>query len=134
MQAGQPATGSEAAFQRLARAFLDIDGATTGQQALQQKIGDWVAQVGEARITRLSVMSRTLSGLIWALVLTVSVAAIAFQWFFAGGSVAMHYAMGAVIALIVGAVLLVAIKLAFPFVGDPALLTPRPFLAMMEVS
>jgi len=90
--------------------------------------------VGEARITRLSVMSRTLSGLIWALVLTVSVATIAFQWFFAGGSVTMHYAMGAVIALIVGAVLLVAIKLAFPFVGDPALLTPRPFLAMMEVS
>lgn len=134
MQAGQPGTGSEAAFQRLARAFLDVDGGTAGQQALQQKIGDWIEQVGEARITRLSVMSRTLSGLIWALVLTVSVATIAFQWFFAGGSVAMHYAMGAVIALIVGAVLLVAIKLAFPFVGDPALLTPRPFLAMMEVS
>jgi len=134
MQAGQPGTGSEAAFQRLARAFLDVDGGTAGQQALQQKIGDWIEQVGEARITRLSVMSRTLSGLIWALVLTVSVATIAFQWFFAGGSAAMHYAMGAVIALIVGAVLLVAIKLAFPFVGDPALLTPRPFLALMEVS
>jgi hypothetical protein len=134
MQAAQPTTESEAAFQRLARAFFDVDGETSGQQSLQQKLGDWVEQVGEARIARLSVMSRTLSGLIWALVLTVSVAAIAFPWFFGGGSLTMHYAMGAVIALIVGAVLLVAIKLAFPFVGDPALLTPRPFLSLMEVS
>ncbi|NKC32289.1 bestrophin-like domain [Falsiroseomonas selenitidurans] len=134
MQAGQPTTGSEVAFQRLARVFLDLDGSTGGQLSLQQKINDWVSEVGEARIARLSVMSRTLSGLIWALVLTVSVATIAFQWFFGGGHATMHYAMGLVIALIVGAVLLVALKLAFPFVGDPALLTPRPFLALMEVT
>lgn len=133
MQAGQGSAGSEAAFHRLARAFFDAEGATPGQQSLKQTTGDWMGQVGEARVARLSVMSRTLAGLIWALVLTVSVAVIAFQWFFGGGQVALHYAMGAVVALIVGAVLLVAVKLAFPFVGDPALLTPRPFLALMEV-
>jgi hypothetical protein len=86
------------------------------------------------RIARLSVMSRSLSTLIWLLVLTCSVSVISFQWFFAGGSMAMNFAMGSVIALIVGAVLLVAIKLAHPFVGDPPLLTPRPFLALMEVT
>lgn len=134
MQAGHVSSGSEAAFQRLARAFFDAEGATPGQQSLKQTTGDWMGQVGEARVARLSVMSRTLAGLIWALVLTVSVATIAFQWFFGGGHVALHYAMGAVVALIVGAVLLVSVKLAFPFVGDPALLTPRPFLALMEVT
>ncbi|MBU8536961.1 hypothetical protein ACFOD3_03875 [Falsiroseomonas tokyonensis] len=134
MQAGQPSTGSEAAFQRLARVFLDANGETSGQQSLKQTTADWLAQVSQARIGRLSVMSRTLSGLIWALVLTVSVATIAFQWFFGGGHAAIHYTMGAVIALIVGAVLLVALKLAFPFVGDPALLTPRPFLSLMQVT
>lgn len=134
MQAGQPGTGSEAAFQRLSRVFLDVEGRTDGQQALKQNIGDWLAAVAQARIERLSVMSRSLSGLIWALVLTVSVATIAFQWFFGGGHVALHYTMGAVIALIIGAVLLVSLKLAFPFVGDQALLTPRPYLALMEVN
>lgn len=134
MQAGTPNPASDAAFQRLTRAFLDLDGTSSGQQALQQKIGDWIGSVAEARIGRLSVTSRSLAGLIWMLVITVSVAVIAFQWFFNGGSATMHYAMGSVIALIVGSVLLVALKLAFPYVGDPALLTPRPFLALMEVS
>ncbi|WP_431285186.1 DUF4239 domain-containing protein [Humitalea sp. 24SJ18S-53] len=135
MQAGAPvALGSERAFQRLARAFLDADPATASQQAVAQNAVQWVANVSDARIARLSVMSRTLSGLIWFLVLTVSVAVIAFQWFFGGGSQGMHYAMGAVIAIIVGAVLLVALKLAFPFVGDPALLSPRAYYELMQVS
>jgi hypothetical protein len=133
MQAGHASSGSDAAFQRMTRVYLDVEGQRTAQQALQQNTADWLAQVAEARIERLSVQSRTLSGLIWMLVLTVSVAVIAFQWFFGGASAAMHYAMAAVIAVIVGSVLLVSIKLAFPYVGDPALLTPAPFLAMMDL-
>jgi hypothetical protein len=133
MQAGTPSTGSDAAFQRLTRAFLDPEGERSAQQVLQQKLADWLGQVAEARIARLSVGSRTLSGLIWMLVLTVSVSAIAFQWFFGGASAAMHYAMAAVIAVIVGSVLLVAIKLAFPYVGEPPMLTPAPFLSMMDL-
>ncbi len=133
MQAGIGSNASDAAFSRLTRVFLDADGEKPSQQVLQQKTGDWLGQVAEARIARLSVGSRTLSGLIWMLVLTTSVAVIAFQWFFGGGTAAMHYAMGAVIAVIVGSVLLVSLKLAYPFVGDPPLLTPRPFLALMEI-
>ncbi|WP_198372739.1 bestrophin-like domain [Roseomonas rosulenta] len=133
MQAGVASAGSDAPFQRLTRAFLDVESERGAQQALQQTAGSWLAQVAEARIERLSVQSRTLSGLIWMLVLTVSVAVIAFQWFFGGASAAMHYAMAAVIAVIVGSVLLVSVKLAFPYVGDPALLTPAPFLAMMDL-
>lgn len=133
MQAGAVTTGSDAAFQRMTRAFLDAEGTRSAQQVLQQKTGDWLSQVAEARIARLSVGSRTLSGLIWMLVLTVSVAVIAFQWFFGGASAAMHFAMGSVIAVIVGSVLLVSLKLAFPYVGEPPLLTPAPFLSMMEL-
>ncbi|WP_170979353.1 DUF4239 domain-containing protein [Roseomonas sp. HF4] len=133
MQAGVTSSGSDAAFQRMTRAFLDAPSERSAQQVLQQKTGDWLGQVAEARIARLSVASRTLSGLIWLLVLTVSVAAIAFQWFFGGASAAMHYAMAAVIAIIVGAVLLVSVKLAFPYVGQPPLLSPAPFLAMMDL-
>jgi len=133
MQAGVPSGGSDAAFQRMTRVFLDVEGERNAQQTLQQQTSNWLAQVAEARIARLSVQSRTLSGLIWMLVLTVSVAVIAFQWFFGGASAAMHVAMAAVIAVIVGSVLIVSIKLAFPYVGDPPLLTPAPFLAMMDL-
>jgi hypothetical protein len=133
MQDGIASQESDHAFQRLTRAFLDASGETSGQQALQQNLGAWLADIASARIARLSVPSRSLAGLIWMLVLTVSVAVIAFQWFFGGGNAAMHYAMGAVIAVIVGSVLMVSLKLAFPYVGDPPLLTPRPFLALMEV-
>lgn len=134
MQAGMASTGSDAAFQQLAQTFMRVEPISNAQQAVAQNAAQWVANIADARIARLSVMSRTLSGLIWFLVLTVSVAVIAFQWFFGGASQGMHYAMGAVIAIIVGGVLLVAVKLAFPFVGDPPLLSPRPYFELMQVS
>jgi hypothetical protein len=133
MQAGVHSHGSDAAFQRLTRAFLDANPEKPSQESLQQTTGNWLNTIAEARIARLSVTSRTLSGLIWMLVLTVSVAVIAFQWFFGGASAAMHYAMAAVIALIVGSVLMVSVKLAFPYVGDVPLISPAPFHAMMDL-
>jgi hypothetical protein len=45
----------------------------------------------------------------------------------------VHYTMGGMIALIVGTVLAVSAKLAFPFTGDPPFLTPSPFLQLMSV-
>lgn len=133
MQAGTATLGSDPSFQRLTRAFLDVSGITPAQQALQQNVAGWIAGIAEARIARLSVTSRSLAGLIWMLVLTVSVAVIAFQWFFGGGNAAMHVAMGAVISVIVGLVLLVSLKLGYPYVGDAPLLTPRPYLALMDL-
>lgn len=134
MRLGRPSTVSEPAFQRLVRAFLDTEPRTGAQEALMgSNLSEWVAQVAEARINRLSVMSRTLGGLIWFLVLTLSVAVIVFQWFFGGGSSAIQYAMGAVIVVIVGSVLLVALKLAYPFVGDAPLLSARPYFELLQV-
>jgi hypothetical protein len=134
MQAGLPSSASDAEYTRIARAFFEAPIHADNQQAVAENAAGWIHFLAEARIARLSVMSRTLSSVIWFLVLTVSVAAIAFQWFFGSANQAMHYAMGAVIAIIVGGVLLVALKLAFPLVGDAALLTPRPFLTLMELS
>lgn len=133
LQLGVPTTGSDQSFTRLSRAFLDAGPVTPAQEALAQNIPGWIASVAEARIGRLSVVSRSLSMLIWFLILTVSIAVIVFQWFFGGPSHGLHYAMGTVTALIVGGVLLVAVKLAHPFVGDVPLLSARPFLELMQV-
>lgn len=133
MQAGIASTASEPAFQKLARVFIDAEPVTAAQQALAQNISEWVAQAADARIGRLSVTSRTLSVLVWFLVLTVSVAVIAFQWFFGSPNRGLDYAMGGVTVAIIGSVLLVAVKLAHPFVGDPPLLSARPFFELMQV-
>lgn len=133
LKVGLPAIGSDQAFAALSRVFLDAGPVTPAQEALAQNIPSWIATVADARIGRLSVMTRSLSNLIWFLVLTVSVAAIAFQWFFGGPSHGLHYAMGTVTAVIVGGVLLVAVKLAHPLVGDAPLLSARPFLELMQV-
>ena len=133
LQAGMVSTASDPAFQHLARVYLDAEPMTAAQQALAQNISQWVAQVAEARIGRLSVTSRTLSVLVWFLVMLVSVAVISFQWFFGSQNQGLHYAMGTVTVAIIGCVLLVAVKLAHPFAGDAPLLSARPFLEMMQV-
>jgi len=133
LRAGVTVTGSDAAFHRLARVFLGAPPATPAQEALAQNIPAWVAQAAEARISRLSVTSRALSSLIWFLVMLVSVAVIVFQWFFSGPQKGLHSAMGLVTAMIVGGVLLVAVKLAHPLAGDAPLLSNRPFLELMQV-
>lgn len=133
MQAGVTSSASDAAFQRLARAFMNAHTETQAQQALQQTTGEWVSRVADARIARLSVGSRTIAGLIWTLVLTVSVAVLVFQWFYGGASATMHFTMAAVIAIIVGVVLLVAIKMAFPYVGEPPMVAPTPYLSLMDL-
>ncbi|MBR0649435.1 DUF4239 domain-containing protein [Roseomonas terrae] len=124
---------SDGAFTRLSRVFFDTEPVTPAQQALAQSTVAWVAQVAEARMDRLSVGTRTISLLIWALIMTVSVSVLVFQWFIGSGSQAVHYSMGAVIAIIVGGVLLVSLKLAFPFAGDDPLLSPRPFILLMDI-
>lgn len=130
---GAGSGSSDEAFTRLSRAFFDAEPVTQAQQALAQNTVAWVAQVAEARIDRLSVGTRTISLLIWTLILTVSVSVLVFQWFIGSGSQWVHYSMGAVISIIVGGVLLVSLKLAFPFVGDDPLLSPRPFFLLMEI-
>jgi membrane protein YdbS with pleckstrin-like domain len=131
MLAANNRSGSDAEFQRLTRAFLDVEPVTGAQQALAQNVVGWVAQVSEARIARLSQHARSFATLIWVLVLTVSVAVLAFQWFVGSANNAVHYTMGGVIAVIVGVVLMVSGKLAFPFNGDPPFLSPAPFVQMM---
>lgn len=133
LQAGMVSTASDTEFQHLARVFLDAEPVTGAQQALAQNISYWLAQAGEARIGRLSVTSRTLSVLVWFLVMIVSVAVIGFQWFFGSQNQGLHYAMGGVTVAIIGCVVLVAVKLAHPFAGDSPLLSARPFLQMMQV-
>lgn len=133
MQGKGRSEASEIAFQLLARSFLDAEPVTNAQQAIAQNIPQWISNISETRLARLSIMSRTISSMVWSLLLTASVAVLAFQWFFGGSRLAIHYAMGVFVSIIIGGVLLTCVKLSFPFSGNTPLLSTRPFLVLMEI-
>jgi hypothetical protein len=133
MQGRGRSENSETAFQLMANTFMRAEPITNAQQALAQNIPQWISNVAETRLARLSIMSRTISSIVWTLLLATSVAVLAFQWFFGGSRLSIHYAMGVFISVIIGGVLLTCVKLAFPFSGEYPLLSTRPFLILMEV-
>ncbi len=133
MKAGVHSHTSDAAYTRLARAFMDVEPVTGAQQGVAQNTPEWLARVAESRIGRLSVSTRALSQLIWLLCIAVSVSVLSFQWLFTGSNNVIHIALGAGSAIVVGGVLLVALKLSYPFIGSPPLLSPGPFFQLMEL-
>lgn len=133
MQGRGRSEASEIAFQVMAKTFMGAEPVTNAQQAVAQNIPQWISNISETRLARLSIMSRTISSLVWTLLLAASVAVLAFQWFFGGSRLTIHYSMGVFISIIIGGVLLTCVKLAFPFSGEYPLLSTRPFLVLMEI-
>lgn len=133
MQGRGRSENSENAFQLMAKTFMSAEPLTNAQQALAQNIPQWISNIAETRLARLSIMSRTISSIVWSLLLAASVAVLAFQWFFGGSRLGIHFAMGVFISIIIGGVLLTCVKLAFPFSGENPLLSTRPFLVLMEI-
>lgn len=133
MQGRGRSENSEDAFQVMAKTFMSAEPQTNAQQAIAQNIPQWISNISETRLARLSITSRTISSIVWTLLLASSVAILAFQWFFAGARLGIHFAMGIFISTIIGGVLLTCVKLAFPFSGEYPLLSTRPFLVLMEI-
>lgn len=131
MRTGRTIAGSDPEFNLLVRAFLDVEPKTAAQQALQQNTAQWLAQVNEYRINRLSSVSRTLAGLLWLLVASSTTIALAFPWFFGSPNQLTQAIMGGLISVTMTGVLLVAVKLAYPFAGE-ALVAPGMFLTLMN--
>lgn len=131
LAAGGVTDRSEAAFVRLARAFLDVTPGDLIQDSLSSNTSIYMQSLVEARIQRMWAPQRTLTNLIWILFFASSVSVLSFQWFFSSGNSYVQYMMGFIIAFLIGLVIFTAIKLAFPFSGSPALLTNQPFLNLM---
>ncbi len=131
MRRGRTVGGSDPEFNLLVRAYLDVEPRTAAQQALQQNTSQWLMQVSEFRINRLSSVSRTLTGLLWLLVVTSTGIVFVFPWFFGSPNQITQAIMGALASVTMTSVILVAVKLAYPFAGEP-LVTPGTFLTLMN--
>jgi hypothetical protein len=131
MQRGLMVPASDPEFNRLVRAFLDVQPTTAAQQALQQNTAQVVMEMNQLRIQRLSSVSRTLSGIVWVLIALGAFIVVAFPWFFGTVNQLTQAVMGALASVVMTGILLVAVKLAFPFAGEP-LVTPAIFLTLMN--
>lgn len=131
MRLGRTVSSSDPEFNLLVRAYLDVEPKSGAQQALQQNTSQWLMQVSELRINRLSSVSRTLTGLLWLLVLSSTGIVFVFPWFFGSPNQVTQAIMGALASVTMTGVLLVAVKLAYPFAGE-ALVTPGTFLTLMN--
>ena len=131
MRRGRTVGSSDPEFNVLVRAFLDVEPKTGAQQALQQNTAQWLMQASELRINRLSSVSRTLTGLLWLLVVSSTGIVFVFPWFFGSPNQITQAFMGALTSVTMTGVLLVAVKLAYPFAGE-ALVTPGTFLPLLN--
>ncbi|MGQ0664093.1 MAG: bestrophin-like domain [Pseudomonadota bacterium] len=121
LERGQASPEAAVELSNLAAAFLRVDPVNARQQALQQNTAQWLATINEIRSFRLTTISRSLTGLVWGLMLAGTVVVILFPWYFSTPNVIGQTSMSAVLAGVLGAVLLVIVRLAHPFSGETAI-------------
>ncbi|MDA0369762.1 MAG: DUF4239 domain-containing protein [Proteobacteria bacterium] len=110
---------------RLVKLYTTIKPLNSVQVSAQQNAMRMLEELSRHRISRVSTISHTLIGLIWALVLAGALVSISFTWFFGSTSVVAQAAMSAIIAAFIMMHLLVILKLTHPFAGETAV-SPNP--------
>jgi hypothetical protein len=131
MQVGRPSAEAERAFSEVIQAFLQVESPRSNIAAVQQSLGQTFQQIAEYRQLRVSTISRSLSYLIWYMILFATLASIAFPWFFGNGNRLFQVLMSMLLAAIIMLIVLVALKLSHPFTGETGI-SPDPFLLLMQ--
>jgi hypothetical protein len=111
--------------------FMRVEPATEAQKSLQQNTVDWVSQINEYRALRLTTVSRSLIALVWAVLISGTLLAIMFPWFFGTVNVMSQTFMSALLTSFLMLHLLMVLQLSYPFIGD-ASISPTAFLNVMR--
>jgi hypothetical protein len=111
--------------------FMRVEPATAAQQALQQNTVQWVSEINEYRALRLTTVSRSLIALVWSVLISGTLMAIAFPWFFGTENVVAQTVMSALLTSFLMLHLLMVLQLSYPFIGD-ASISPTAFLNVMR--
>lgn len=111
--------------------FMRVEPATEAQKALQQNTIEWVNQINEYRALRLTTVSRSLIALVWAVLISGTLLAIMFPWFFGTVNVVSQTVMSALLTSFLMLHLLTILQLSYPFIGD-ASISPTAFLNVMR--
>lgn len=106
---------------RLIELYTTLNPLNAAQVAAQQNAMRLLENLTRHRVARVTTLSNTLIGLIWALVLVGAVVTIAFTWFLGSPNLLAQAAMSAIIAAFIMMHLLVILKLTHPFAGETAI-------------
>jgi hypothetical protein len=116
-------------FGELANVFNKVDPVTKSQEVLQQNTVEWVREINEMRSFRLTTVSRSLIALVWAVILSGTVIALAFPWFFGTFNYLSQTVMSTLLSTFLLLHLVVILHLAYPFAGETAV-SPSAFIAL----
>ncbi|SDF44566.1 MULTISPECIES: DUF4239 domain-containing protein [Thalassobaculum] len=111
--------------------FMRVEPMTEAQASLQQNTIEWVNQINEYRALRLTTVSRSLIALVWAVLVSGTLMAIVFPWFFGTVNVVSQTVMSALLTSFLMLHLLMVLQLSYPFIGD-ASISPTAFLNVMR--
>jgi hypothetical protein len=118
-------------LQEIRAAFLGVEPQSSAQQALQQNTVEWVRQLNEYRVLRLTTVSRSLVALVWIVVIVGTITSIVFPWFFGTLNIVAQSTMSALLVSFLMLHLLTILQLSYPFVGD-ASISSAAFLEVMR--
>ncbi|NQW08745.1 MAG: DUF4239 domain-containing protein [Alphaproteobacteria bacterium] len=115
----------------MANAFLRIEPLTAAQQAAQQNTVEWVRQINEYRTFRLTTVSRSLIAMVWTVLVTGTLTAIVFPWFFGSVNLTAQVLMSGLLVSFLMLHLLMVLQLSYPFIGDTSV-SPNAFLEVAQ--
>ena len=111
--------------------FMRVEPVTEAQKSLQQNTVEWVNQINEYRSLRLTTVSRSLIALVWAVLISGTLMAIIFPWFFGTVNVVSQTVMSALLTSFLMLHLLMVLQLSYPFIGE-ASISPTAFLNVIR--
>jgi hypothetical protein len=130
LKRGHGSSEAGAALDNLFYVYLSIQPVTDKEKFVMESSVNSFLQIRENRQHRIRLSGGSLNPLLWGVALLGAVASIIFPWFFGGANITSPILMSTLLAALTMSVLLVILKLSYPFVGEFGIL-PVSFQAFL---
>jgi len=125
---GSPEAG--VALDNLMYVYLAIQPVTDREKFVMEDSINAFLQIRENRQHRIRLSGGSLNPLLWGVAMLGTIASIIFPWFFGGPNIATPILMSVLLAALTMSILLVILKLSYPFVGEYGI-PPTSFQAFL---
>jgi hypothetical protein len=130
LKRGHGSPEAAAALDNLFYVYLSIQPVTDKEKFVMESSVNSFKDIRENRQHRIRLSGGSLNPLLWGVALLGAIASIVFPWFFGGANITSPILMSTLLAALTMSVLLVILKLSYPFVGEYGIL-PVSFQAFL---
>jgi hypothetical protein len=130
MKQGHGSAEAGAALDNLLYVYLSMQPVTDKERFVTESAITSFKEIRQDRQNRIRLSGGSLNPLLWGVALLGAVASIIFPWFFGGANITSPILMSGLLAALTMSVLLVILKLSYPFVGEYGIL-PVSFQAFL---